>query len=206
MNKKISPLTRNELAKELMSETGSYSDAYQFIGKFFDVLSDEITNRGHVKVHGFGVFRCLQKKARIGRNPKTGEVAKITRGGWSVLLPAINSKKLSETAMAKENNYPSIPTDKRCFTIGEAARLSLSKPHILRYWEKEVPALSRQSRGAAIVDITAVKRWRHYAGYIYWCRKKSYTIAGARRALQGGESREDVARFYEFKTRFRTSH
>ena len=78
MNKKISPLTRNELAKELMSETGSYSDAYQFIGKFFDVLSDEITNRGHVKVHGFGVFRCLQKKARIGRNPKTGEVAKIT--------------------------------------------------------------------------------------------------------------------------------
>ena len=108
MNKKISPLTRNELAKELMSETGSYSDAYQFIGKFFDVLSDEITNRGHVKVHGFGVFRCLQKKARIGRNPKPARSLKSPRGGWSVLLPAINSKKLSETAMAKENNYPSI--------------------------------------------------------------------------------------------------
>ena len=168
-------------------------------GKFFDVLSDEITNRGHVKVHGFGVFRCLQKKARIGRNPKTGEVAKITRGGWSVLLPAINSKKLSETAMAKENNYPSIPTDKRCFTIGEAARLSLSKPHILRYWEKEVPALSRQisrrgNRRYYSREAVATLRRIHLL-----VSEKSYTIAGARRALQGGESREDVARFMNLR-------
>ena len=80
--------------------------------------------------------------------------------------------------MAKENNYPSIPTDKRCFTIGEAARLSLSKPHILRYWEKKSPPYPAKSRGAAIVDITAVKRWRHYAGYIYWCRKNLTPLPG----------------------------
>ena len=76
--KKIKPITRNALAKKLFLETGSYSDAYQFVGKFFDTLSDEITTRGQVKIHGFGVFRCLEKKARIGRNPKTGEAAEIT--------------------------------------------------------------------------------------------------------------------------------
>ena len=101
--------------------------------------------------------------------------------------------------MAKENNYPSIPTDKRCFTIGEAARLSLSKPHILRYWEKEVPALSRQisrrgNRRYYSREAVATLRRIHLL-----VSEKSYTIAGARRALQGGESREDVARFMNLR-------
>ncbi len=33
-------------------------------------------------------------------------------------------------------DLPSIP-DKLYFTIGEASKLSLVKPHVLRYWEKE---------------------------------------------------------------------
>ncbi len=37
-----------------------------------------------------------------------------------------------------EDGYPAVP-ERRLFTIGEAARLARSSPHILRYWEKEMP-------------------------------------------------------------------
>lgn len=37
-----------------------------------------------------------------------------------------------------EDDYPALP-ERRAFTIGDAARLACSSPHILRYWEKEIP-------------------------------------------------------------------
>jgi DNA-binding transcriptional MerR regulator len=36
--------------------------------------------------------------------------------------------------------------DKRYFTIGEVADICDVKPHVLRYWEREVPQLSDVSR------------------------------------------------------------
>ena len=101
--------------------------------------------------------------------------------------------------MTKENSYPPIPADKRCFTIGEAARLSLSKPHILRYWEKEVPALSRQisrrgNRRYYSREAVATLRRIHVL-----VSEKSYTIAGAQRALQGDESRGKSACFVNLR-------
>ncbi|MBE8158215.1 MAG: MerR family transcriptional regulator [Betaproteobacteria bacterium] len=44
-----------------------------------------------------------------------------------------------------ERGYPAVP-DRRLFAIGEAARLARSKPHTLRYWEKEIPALAKVVR------------------------------------------------------------
>lgn len=38
----------------------------------------------------------------------------------------------------RDREYPAVP-DRRYFTIGEAARLAHSSPHILRYWEREIP-------------------------------------------------------------------
>ena len=47
--------------------------------------------------------------------------------------------------MTMTDNYPPVP-DRRFFTIGQAAELARSKPHILRYWEKEVSPLSKVIR------------------------------------------------------------
>ncbi|MGI9348132.1 MAG: HU family DNA-binding protein [Gammaproteobacteria bacterium] len=71
-------LTRHDIAQELQKETGSLLEAYQFVGTFFDTLSEGIINSEKVKIHKFGVFRCISKKERIGRNPRTGETAEIT--------------------------------------------------------------------------------------------------------------------------------
>ena len=47
--------------------------------------------------------------------------------------------------MTMTDNYPPVPP-RRFFTIGQAAELACSKPHILRYWEKEVSPLSKVIR------------------------------------------------------------
>jgi len=47
----------------------------------------------------------------------------------------------------KQNNntLPQIP-DKIYFTIGEASKLCLIEPYVLRYWEQEFPSLSPSKR------------------------------------------------------------
>lgn len=71
-------LTRNDLAKLLRPTFGATNEAYRFVGVFFDLLKDDIANHNEVKIHGFGVFRCLNKTARVGRNLRTGKSAKIS--------------------------------------------------------------------------------------------------------------------------------
>ena len=71
-------LTRRDIARRLQDEVGSLSEARRFTDAFFDALSQNIAAHGKIKIHNFGVFRCVQKKARDGRNPKTGEAAPIT--------------------------------------------------------------------------------------------------------------------------------
>ena len=48
----------------------------------------------------------------------------------------------------KENqssDFPVVP-ERSYFPIGEAAQLAGRSPHILRYWEREVPALAKVKR------------------------------------------------------------
>ena len=75
MNEK---LTRREIARRLHDEIGSLSDARKFTDAFFGCLTDMIVANDKTKIHNFGVFRCVHKKERAGRNPKTGEAATIT--------------------------------------------------------------------------------------------------------------------------------
>lgn len=74
MNEK---LTRRDIAQRLRDETGSLSEARKFTDAFFDALADIVASNDKTKIHNFGVFRCVQKKARGGRNPKTGKSATI---------------------------------------------------------------------------------------------------------------------------------
>ena len=70
-------LTRSGLAKALYDDMGAIGDAYKFVGEFFTLLGEEIVKNDEVKLHGFGKFRCLRKKKRLGRNPQTGERVEI---------------------------------------------------------------------------------------------------------------------------------
>jgi DNA-binding transcriptional MerR regulator len=83
---------------------------------------------------------------------------------------------------------PDIP-DKSLFTIAEVARLTSTKPFVLRYWQSEFPMLQpvkapngrRLYRREDIEMIFEIKRLLYEEGF---------TIAGARKHL-GGPSGED---------------
>ena len=94
-------LTRSALARLMAPELGSFSAAERFIADMFEALGDELTTRGIVKIHGLGVFRCLEKKGRRGRNPRTGEAAVIAPRRVVSFVGGAKLKKLVASAGAE---------------------------------------------------------------------------------------------------------
>ena len=82
-----------------------------------------------------------------------------------------------------EDGYPAMP-ERRCFTIGEAARLARSSPHILRYWEKELPLKIERRNGRR-----------------YYSREQVLTLRRISRMLAGGVTLRGAGRQLRKTTR-----
>ena len=67
-------ITKLELADHLHKKMGlPKKDCLDFVNSFFTEISDSLEKGEEVKISGFGNFSILKKKARPGRNPKTGK-------------------------------------------------------------------------------------------------------------------------------------
>lgn len=55
----------------------SKKDAEKAIKALTDAVSEELVKGGKVQLVGFGTFEVTERAARMGRNPKTGEVRPI---------------------------------------------------------------------------------------------------------------------------------
>ncbi len=72
-------LTKADIAEQLFAELGlNKREAKEFVEIFFGEISDILINGFDVKISGFGNFILRDKKARPGRNPKTGEDVEIS--------------------------------------------------------------------------------------------------------------------------------
>ncbi|MCW5980047.1 MAG: MerR family transcriptional regulator [Bryobacteraceae bacterium] len=82
---------------------------------------------------------------------------------------------------ARSPETPEIP-DKLYFRIGEVSRVSAVKPHVLRYWESEFPAITPRKSGSGhrlyrrkdVELILEIKRLLY---------EERFTIEGARKYL-----------------------
>ena len=78
MADKAKPITKAQLVGELAEKLGA---AKKDVGGFFDTLSEiackETRKKGEFTLPGFGKLVIAKRKARIGRNPATGEEIKI---------------------------------------------------------------------------------------------------------------------------------
>mgnify|MGYP002868329141 CR=1 FL=1 len=71
-------MNKAELIEAMASKTGMSKAATESAVKaFIDVVTDELKNGSKVQLIGFGTFETVQKAARTGRNPRTGEQTKI---------------------------------------------------------------------------------------------------------------------------------
>ena len=83
-------LTRQEIIEKLSGEFGSSKEAKEFTNAFFDSLSAAVADKPKIKISQFGAFVCINKKARVGRNPRTGKSAVISARRVVKFMPSQN--------------------------------------------------------------------------------------------------------------------
>jgi integration host factor subunit alpha len=71
-------VTRADLAEAVHQEVGlTRQDCAELVERTLDLVAEALEQGQIVKLSGFGVFQVRSKRARVGRNPKTGEPAPI---------------------------------------------------------------------------------------------------------------------------------
>lgn len=72
-------ITRADVAETIYEEIGlSRKDSSDILDMILDEIVHELTQGNEVKLSSFGTFSLRDKKARAGRNPKTGVEAIIS--------------------------------------------------------------------------------------------------------------------------------
>lgn len=75
----MSTITRSDVVDAIYSEIGlSRKDSSDILDMVIDEIVKELSSGNDVKLSAFGTFSLHDKKARVGRNPKTGVSADIT--------------------------------------------------------------------------------------------------------------------------------
>ena len=85
--------------KQLMSKIAttlnqSKADAERTFDSIPSLILDCLKNDEQVKIAGFGTYKVAKRKARIGRNPRTGEQIQIAASQKVKFLPAKALKEM----------------------------------------------------------------------------------------------------------------
>jgi DNA-binding protein HU-beta len=70
-------MKRADLVNEVAKATLTKKEAAEAIEIFLGVIKKTLKKRDKIFISGFGTFSIVKRKARKGRNPKTGEAIKI---------------------------------------------------------------------------------------------------------------------------------
>ena len=72
-------VTRVSITEAIYEEIGlSRKDSGDILDMIIEEIKKELASGHDVKISSFGTFSLRKKRARIGRNPKTGKEAEIT--------------------------------------------------------------------------------------------------------------------------------
>ncbi len=63
--------SRRILAQAVARRTNAtYHEAYKMLDCFLEEIFNSLQRNGHLEIRGFGVFKVVERKGRIGRNPR----------------------------------------------------------------------------------------------------------------------------------------
>lgn len=74
-------MNKAELTAEVAERlSGVDPDARQYVDAVFDVIMGRVAAGERVQILGFGTFDSVERAARVGRNPRTGEAIQVPAG------------------------------------------------------------------------------------------------------------------------------
>jgi DNA-binding protein HU-beta len=88
-------MNKADLVEAIAKQTNATkADSERMLDAFVDVITKNIKKKEGVKLVGFGTFAVSNRKARVGRNPQTGEEIRIPARKVPVFRPG---KELKES-------------------------------------------------------------------------------------------------------------
>ena len=72
-------MTKSELIARLaeQNQTLYHRDIEKLVNTVFDTITTALVEGNRVELRGFGAFSIRERKARLGRNPRTGEAVNV---------------------------------------------------------------------------------------------------------------------------------
>ena len=82
------------IAKLAVTLSQSKADAERTFDTITNTILDALKGDDNVKIAGFGTYKVAKRKARVGRNPRTGESIQIGASQKVKFLPAKSLKEM----------------------------------------------------------------------------------------------------------------
>jgi nucleoid DNA-binding protein len=86
-------MTKKDIVLKITDQTGiKQVDVKKIVQKTFDVIIESLMRNEKVELRNFGVFKIKERKARFGRNPRTGESVPVPPRRVVVFKPGLEMK------------------------------------------------------------------------------------------------------------------
>ena len=87
-------MTKKDIVLRITDMTGiKQVDVKKIVQKTFDVVIESLVRSEKVELRNFGVFKIKERKARFGRNPRTGESVPVPPRKVVVFKPGLEMKQ-----------------------------------------------------------------------------------------------------------------
>jgi len=71
-------MTKADLVDEIAERTGlTKKDVAETVDEFLNAVARALETGKHIEIRGFGTFKVKDRKARIARNPRTGDAVQV---------------------------------------------------------------------------------------------------------------------------------
>ncbi|HDI45860.1 MAG TPA: integration host factor subunit beta [Candidatus Omnitrophica bacterium] len=87
-------MTKKDIVDRIVQKTGlKYLDVKKVVQMTFDTMAEALSSGEKIELRNFGVFKIKLRKAKKGRNPRTGEEVPVPERKVVVFKPGLELKE-----------------------------------------------------------------------------------------------------------------
>ena len=154
------PLSKSALLSALSEKTNlTKKDVDAFLEALTEIAYKEAKSVGKFTLPGFGILKLVQRAARMGRNPATGENIKIKASRKAKITPLKAFKDAALTGKMAASKVAAKPAAKKAVAKkAPAKKAPAKKAPAKKAVAKKAPAKKAPARKTAAKKTTAKKR------------------------------------------------